>query len=267
MPNCPMRAEASLLASSAASLSRNALRAGAGDGAKPAREVFAGHADAIVGEGQRFGVRIDLNSIANGVAVLDQFGPGDRFVAQLFAGVGGVGDKLADENLPVRIDRMDHEVQQARNIGLEALGGGFAGRGLGVGGQRSNLSKNGGQGKSGRNGAANRISGRRCVDASGIERLGSMTSAATCGAGATGAPARALSRPCRRLPASPWKHRKRNSKMAAAASRRRRGGAIRPVSSRTWSGRARAVLRPCGLSAPRRPSGAGGPGSCPGRRP
>ena len=69
-------------------------------------------------------------------AVLDQFGPGDRLVAQLLAGVGGVGDELADENLAVGIDRMDHEMQQARNVGLEALRGrGFAGRGLGVGGQ------------------------------------------------------------------------------------------------------------------------------------
>ncbi len=35
---------------------------------------------------------------------------------------------------------MDHEVQQARNVGLEALrAGGFAGRGLGVGGQVENL--------------------------------------------------------------------------------------------------------------------------------
>ncbi len=30
---------------------------------------------------------------------------------------------------------MDHEMQQARNVGLEALGRGFGGRGLGVSGQ------------------------------------------------------------------------------------------------------------------------------------
>ena len=111
------------------------LGAGAGDGAKPLRQVFAGHADAVVREGQRLGVGIDRDLDRERRAVLDQFRLGDRFVAQLLAGVGRVGDELADENLPVGIDRMDHEVQQARNVGLEALGRGFAGRGLGVGGQ------------------------------------------------------------------------------------------------------------------------------------
>ena len=112
------------------------LGAGAGDGAKPLGQVFAGHADAVVREGQRLGVGIDRDLDRERRAVLDQFRLGDRFVAQLLAGVGRVGDELADENLPVGIDRMDHEMQQARNVGLEALrAGGFAGRGLGVGGQ------------------------------------------------------------------------------------------------------------------------------------
>ena len=66
-------------------------------------------------------------------AVLDQFGLGDRLVAQLLAGVGGVGDEFADEDFPVGIDRMHHQVQQARNVGLEALGrGGFPGLGRGA---------------------------------------------------------------------------------------------------------------------------------------
>ena len=116
------------------------LGAGAGDRAEALGQVFAGHADAVVGEGQRLGVGIDRNLDRERSAVLDQFGLGDRLVAQLLAGVGGVGDEFADEDLAVGIDRMDHEMQQARNVGLEALGpGGFAGRGLGVGGQRRNL--------------------------------------------------------------------------------------------------------------------------------
>ena len=112
------------------------LGAGAGDGAKPLGQVFAGHANAIVRKGQRLGVGIDRDLDRERRAVLDELRLGDRFVAELLAGVGRVGDELADENLPVGIDRMDHEVQQARNVGLEALrAGGFAGRGLGVGGQ------------------------------------------------------------------------------------------------------------------------------------
>ncbi len=111
------------------------LGAGAGDGAKPVRQVFAGHANAVVRKGQRLGVGIDRDLDRERRAVLDQLGLGDRFVAQLLAGVGRVRDEFADENLSVGIDRMDHQLQQARNVGLEALGRGFGGRGLGVGGQ------------------------------------------------------------------------------------------------------------------------------------
>ncbi len=106
------------------------LGAGAGDGAEPLRQVLARHADAVVGESQRLGVGIDRDLDREGRSVRDQLGLGDRLVAQLLAGVGGVGDELADENLAVGIDRMDHELQQARNVGLEALGRGFAGSGL-----------------------------------------------------------------------------------------------------------------------------------------
>ena len=67
---------------------------------------------------------------------LGEFGPGDRLVAQLLAGVGGIGDELADENVALGIDGMNHQMQQARNVGLEALGlGCFVRRGLCVGGQ------------------------------------------------------------------------------------------------------------------------------------
>ena len=44
---------------------------------------------------------------------------GDRLVAQLLAGVGGVGDQLAQENVLVGIDRVHHQMQQPRNVGLE----------------------------------------------------------------------------------------------------------------------------------------------------
>ena len=147
-------------------LVQEGLGAGAGDGAKPLRQVFAGHANAIVRKGERLGVGIDRDLDRERRAVLDQLRLGDQFVAELLAGVGRIGDELADENLPVGIDRMDHEVQQARNVGLEALrAGGFAGRGLGVGGQGKPLEECW-TWNSGRNGAAERISGRGRVDAS-----------------------------------------------------------------------------------------------------
>ena len=42
-------------------------------------------------------------------------------LAQLLAGVGAVRNKLAQEDVPIRIDRMDHEVQKAGDIGLEGV--------------------------------------------------------------------------------------------------------------------------------------------------
>ena len=117
-------------------LVQEGLGAGAGDGAETAGQVFAGHADAVVREGQRLGVRIDRDLDRERSAVLDELRLGDRLVAQLLAGVGGVGDEFADEDLAVGIDRVHHQMQKARNVGFEALSaGGFVRRGLGVGGQ------------------------------------------------------------------------------------------------------------------------------------
>ena len=112
------------------------LGAGTGDGAEPLGQIVAAHADAVVRDGQRLGVGIEGDGDGEGRAVGDQVGPGDRLVAQLLAGVGGVGDELADENVAVGIDRVDHQMQKPRNVGLEALRRrGFGRRGLGVGGQ------------------------------------------------------------------------------------------------------------------------------------
>ena len=69
--------------------------------------------------------------IANGPPPSISSGAGERLVTQLLAGVGGVGDEFADEDVAVGIDRMHHQVQQPRNVGLETLG---LGGGVGLGG-------------------------------------------------------------------------------------------------------------------------------------
>ena len=46
---------------------------------------------------------------------------GERFVAQLFAGVRGIRDELAQENVAFGIDRMHHQAQKARDIGLKCM--------------------------------------------------------------------------------------------------------------------------------------------------
>ena len=50
-------------------------------------------------------------------------GLGDRFVAELVAGVRCVGDQFAEEDLFVGIDRVHHQVQQTTNLCLERLFG------------------------------------------------------------------------------------------------------------------------------------------------
>ena len=128
MPNWPIRLGASLSGFVGAELVEKGARAGAGDRAERVDEFLAAHADAVVGEGERLGLGIEGDLDREGPAAFDQFGLGDRLVAQLLAGVGGVGDQLAHEDVAVRIDRMDHQMQQARNVGLETLGLGLARR-------------------------------------------------------------------------------------------------------------------------------------------
>ena len=53
----------------------------------------------------------------------------DRLEAEPLAGIGGVGDQLAQENVPIRVDRVDHELQQLGDVSFETA----ALRGDGVG--------------------------------------------------------------------------------------------------------------------------------------
>jgi hypothetical protein len=46
---------------------------------------------------------------------------GRLFEAQLLTGVGRVGNEFPDENLFVRIKRMDDDVQQLLNLGLKMV--------------------------------------------------------------------------------------------------------------------------------------------------
>jgi hypothetical protein len=53
----------------------------------------------------------------------------DRLEAEPLAGVGGVGDQLAQENVPIRVDRVHHELKQLGDVSFETA----ALRGDGVG--------------------------------------------------------------------------------------------------------------------------------------
>ena len=103
-------------------LSTKALRAGLGDGAEIVDEFVPAHADAIVAIGEGLGglvggeVDLEVGIVAQECRI------GDRFVAQLVAGIRGVRNELAQEHIAVRIDRMHHELQELGDFGLELVG-------------------------------------------------------------------------------------------------------------------------------------------------
>ena len=45
----------------------------------------------------------------------------DGFETQLVGGIGSVGDQLAQEDLAIAVERMNHEVKQLLHLGLEAV--------------------------------------------------------------------------------------------------------------------------------------------------
>ena len=111
----------------AGELGEEVLGAGAGDGAEVRDEVLLVHADAGVGDGEglllfvEFEVdarRVDAAAGESLVLVVDE---GE--VAELIERVGGVGDELAEEDLRVRVERMDDEVEELAYFGLELLFG------------------------------------------------------------------------------------------------------------------------------------------------
>ena len=109
------------------------LGAGARDRAERLDDLVAVHADAVVLDREGPLVGVDDEGDAGLRVVAEQRRVGDRLVAQLLAGVGGVRDQLAQEDVLVRIDRVHHQVQQLGDIGLEraALGPRFVNDGHG----------------------------------------------------------------------------------------------------------------------------------------
>ena len=98
------------------------LGAGLGDGAEIVDQFLPAHADAVVGDGQRLGRLVGvMSSIFEFGVAGDEFGLGDRLVAQLVEGIGGVGDEFAQEDVAVGIDRMHHEMQELGDLRLELM--------------------------------------------------------------------------------------------------------------------------------------------------
>lgn len=84
--------------------------------------ILAAHADAVVVDGEGVGVGIEADADAQVAVVFEQGRLGQRFKAQFVGGIGGVGDELAKEDFLVGVQRVDHQLQQLFDFGLEAQG-------------------------------------------------------------------------------------------------------------------------------------------------
>ncbi len=95
-------------------------RAGAGDGAQVLRQRGAVHADARVGDGQRARLLV-RHDADRGIRRQRQIGLGEGGEAPAVDRVGGVGHQLAQEDLPVGIQRVHHEIEQPAHLGAELV--------------------------------------------------------------------------------------------------------------------------------------------------
>ena len=90
-----------------------------GDGAQVAVQVLLRHADAVVGHGDGAGVLVEGDVDAELVLRQLDAGVGEAFEVQLVDGVRRVGDELAQEDLAVGVDGVDHQVEQLLALCLE----------------------------------------------------------------------------------------------------------------------------------------------------
>ena len=98
------------------------LGARPGDGAQRLVHIGGGHADAIVLDDQAALVGVQRDRDMRLRIITQQSRLGNRLIAQFLAGIGGVRDQFAQENIFVRINRMHHHLQQLRYISLERMG-------------------------------------------------------------------------------------------------------------------------------------------------
>ena len=93
-------------------------RTRAGDRPDVLDQFLPGHPDAVVVHGQRARIRIDLEGDLR-LARRRQLRAAQRLEPHLVDGIRGVRDQLAQENILVRVQGVDHEVQELADLGLK----------------------------------------------------------------------------------------------------------------------------------------------------
>jgi len=95
------------------------LGAGAGDGTEVGDEVGLGHTDAGVDDGDGLGGLVGDDLDVKVFFTLEDFAVGDGHEADLVEGIGGVGDKLTEEDFLVGVEGVDDEGHQLVDFSLE----------------------------------------------------------------------------------------------------------------------------------------------------
>ena len=92
---------------------------GFGDSPQIGDQIVTAHTDTVVSDSDRpvFFIKADPN-FQIGITT-QQAGITQHIVAQLINRIAGIGDQLTQENFRMRIERMDHQVQQLLHLRLE----------------------------------------------------------------------------------------------------------------------------------------------------
>ena len=111
--------EVSVLGPIGGQLGEELARPGLGDGADVVDDVLPGHADAVVGHRDCPRRRVVADPDAGLGVVFEERGIAHRLEPQLVGGIRGIRDELAQEDLLVAVQGVDHQVQELRDLGLE----------------------------------------------------------------------------------------------------------------------------------------------------
>src|ERR1017187_3427344 len=94
--------------------------AGFGDGPEVRDRFLAAHADAVVADRQGAGLGVGVDPDGQLAVRAKQRRIRQRQKEQLVVGIGSVGDQLSQEDLPVAIQGVDHQLQESAALGLKA---------------------------------------------------------------------------------------------------------------------------------------------------
>ena len=97
------------------------LAAGAGNGAKVLFQLILSHANAVIADGQGAVLFIGCNMNVQVFFFYVDGGVRQALEIQLVAGIRCVGNQLAQEDLAVGINRIDHQVKQLFALGLKLM--------------------------------------------------------------------------------------------------------------------------------------------------